>query len=392
MKLSHLVLVALTASLLCIGNAVGQDEKTKIANGVAFEKTLTKTERRQAVKKSLAWLEEWPPGTDDKTGWWAGGSAGERWNTFLAAQAFLASGSSPRAGKYKASLKRALNLLRKDSLTGESDGGCSNWLLATQACLLGDLLKVGVSRNHQELRKRGEKYIEFIASYQIPRGGWGHHPFSIEEHELEKTGAYPADLLALTNLMAYGLLSLQEVRLEVDPGVLESVVECYDKAQNQNGGIAYSSRNKGAEEPGRTAGTGYILHRMQPDDSLSEKQEEVAHLLGGIQKYLRVRWKEIGSGHGNMATMHLWFGALYSYAEGEEEFKAYRTSLFTEWLDEQAQDGSYAFRQEAGLSDFTVANKQGATSPALTALAAFVLQMQDEKAPCLKSLREGSGH
>ena len=341
-----------------------------------------------AIDKALSWLEEWPPGTDDKTGWWAGGAAGERWNTFLAAQAFLATGSSPIKGKYQDPLQRAFKLLQGDHLLGESDGGCSNWLLAMQAALLGDLLEAGVAQKYRaEIIVQGKRYAEFIRKYQIPRGGWGHHPFSEEEFEAEKTGAYPADLLCLTNLMAYALLSMGRSGVPVERGVLQKTVACYELSLNENGGVAYSSRNTNAEEPGRTAGAGYIFLRMLNEDSLREKKGDIRVLIDHIGKYLNTRWAEVGHGHGNVATMHLWFGALYFYGEGEQKFEAFKDSLFTEWLEEQAEDGSYSFRKEAGLSDFTVAAEEGATSPALTALAAFVLQMHEGKAPCLQGLR-----
>lgn len=385
MKISAVLLCLFSLALCTL--SLGQVEVPNSRNKTRADKVSQRSDT-DAVNKALAWLEEWPPGTDDSTGWWAGGSAGERWNTFLAAQAFLAAGSSPIKGKYKDPLQRAFKLLQGDRLLGESDGGCSNWLLAMQAALLGDLLEAGVSQKYRsKIISQGERYAEFIRKYQIPRGGWGHHPFSEEEFEAEKTGAYPADLLCLTNLMAYALLSMGKSGVAIEGDILQKVISCYGLSLNDNGGIAYSSRNTGAEEPGRTAGTGYIFLRMLKDDSIGEKKSDVRAMHGRVTKYLDTRWGEVGHGHGNVATMHLWFGALYFYGEGDQKFEAFKVALFTEWLEEQAEDGSYSFRKKAGLSDFTVASEEGATSPALTALAAFVLQMHEGKAPCVQGLR-----
>ena len=341
---------------------------------------------REAAERALEWLEEWPPESDDRTGWWTGGAAGERWNTFLAAQAFLASGSTLRKGKYRAPLKRAYRLLKQDS-DGRTDGGCSNWGLAIQAALLGDLLQSGAPRrDRKDLLQRAEQYLAYIAEYQIERGGWGHHPFSPEEHEAEKTGAYPADLLSVTNLMAHALLSLREADVPVDTQILVRVVDCYSLAQNDNGGIAYSSRNTSAEEAGRTAATGYVLRRMLQDDALTELHGRAREILEGIQTYLHHRGHEVGHGHGNAATIHLWLQALHAHASGPAAFAEYRAILFSEHLDEQAEDGSFSFREGSGLIDFTVARESGATSPALTALAAFVLQAPLKHAPSLRAL------
>lgn len=369
------------------GQETAEDSRPVILHRSAklSEAKPTKTDR-EAAERALEWLEEWPTESDDRTGWWAGGSAGERWNTFLAAQAFLASGSTLKKGKYQAPLKRAYRLLKKDS-DGRTDGGCSNWMLAIQAALLGDLLQSGAPRrDRRELLQRAEQYLAYIAEYQIERGGWGHHPFSPEEHEAEKTGAYPADLLSLTNLMAHALLSLREADVPVDTQILVRVVDCYSLAQNNNGGIAYSSRNTSAEEPGRTAATGYVLRRILQDDALTKLHERAQETLKGIQSYLKYRQHEVGHGHGNAATIHLWFQALHAHASGPAAFAEYRALLFSEHLDDQAEDGSFSFRENSGLIDFTVARESGATSPALTALAAFALLAPLKHAPSLRAL------
>lgn len=164
--------------------------------------------------------------------------------------AFIASGSTFKAGPYQKSLKVVFDKLQKvmdrEEFTHQPVWGC-----AQATVFLAELHRTAPTAERAPIRSLMEKYVAKLEKSQTSRGGWC-HTFEDKKNELNYD-----DLMATTVMALQGLGMARREGLTVDQKVIDLGLKYIDNSSDEKRGhIGYSPREgqKGMPGPGRSAG------------------------------------------------------------------------------------------------------------------------------------------
>lgn len=280
----------------------------------------------ETIEKGLSWLAR----TQSSRG---------QWNTqayptamaALAGTAMIASGSTTTQGPYAREIGRACDYLisksRDNGLIGDPQtdsrytyGHGFSMLFLSQ--VLGE---EGLLDRREELVAMLTKAVEFSGNAQTEAGGWG-YVSAREGNDFDEGST--------TITQVQGLRGCRNAGIPVSAKVIDKAKEYIYGCKNKDGGISYSSRQKGSSRPAITAAALAALYNAGDYDS-----EHVPEML----KYAKESLHDISDGtraFGHWHYTYLYYSQVV-YRQGDELWKPYRNRLYDRIVSQQRPDGSW---------------------------------------------------
>ena len=279
---------------------------------------------QESVAKGLDWLSR----TQSSRGHWNT----EVYPTALAAlsgTAMIASGSTTTQGPYAREIARASDFLisksRSNGLIGDPEtdsrytyGHGFSMLFLSQ--VLGE---EGLLDRREELVEVLSKAVEFSGNAQTAAGGWGY--VSAKEGNDFDEGS-------TTITQVQGLRGCRNAGIPVSAEVIERAKQYIYECKNPDGGISYSSRQKGSSRPAITAAALAALYNAGAYDS-----KHVPEMLAYSKKMLH----DISDGtraFGHWHYTYLYYSQVV-YRQGNDLWLPFRDRLYNRIVSEQRPDG-----------------------------------------------------
>ena len=280
-----------------------------------------------SIEKGLKWV----AGTQSSLGHWTAGSYPAAM-TALAGTALIASGSTATQGPYAKNIRRAI-----DYLTTKS---CENGLLGdpfsdnryTYGHGFSMLFLSQVLGEEEDEDRRRElidmltKAVEFSGKAQTPSGGWGY---------VSAKDGNNFDEGSTTITQVQGLRGCRNAGIPVTAEVITNAKNYIYQCKNADGGISYSSRNRGSSRPAITAAALAALFNAGDYDS-----EHVPQMLEYAKKTLHNINNSIQS-FGHWHYTYLYYSQVV-YRQGEQEWAPFRDKLYDKIVGEQETNGSWS--------------------------------------------------
>ena len=278
----------------------------------------------EAAAKGLDWLQR-------------SQSSRGQWNTrvyptamaALAGTALIGSGSTTTQGPYAKTIARASDFLiskgRDNGLIGDPQtdsrytyGHGFSMLFLSQ--VLGE---EGLLDRRQELVDVLTKAVKFSGSAQTAAGGWG-YVSAREGNDFDEGST--------TITQVQGLRGCRNAGIPVSNKIIENAKEYIYSCKNEDGGISYSSRQKGSSRPAITAAALAALYNAGDYDS-----KHVPEML----KYSKNQLHDISDGtraFGHWHYTYLYYSQVV-YRQGDDLWKPFRKKLYDRIASTQRPDG-----------------------------------------------------
>ncbi|TWU26541.1 hypothetical protein Pla52o_03940 [Novipirellula galeiformis] len=260
-----------------------------------------------------------------------------QWNTqaypaalaALAGTAMIGSGSTTTQGPYAKEIARAADYLisksRDNGLIGDpqSDprytyGHGFSMLFLSQ--VLGE---EGLLDRREELVEVLTKAVEFSGSAQTAAGGWG-YVSAREGNDFDEGST--------TITQVQGLRGCRNAGIPVSADVITRAKEYIYECKNPDGGISYSSRQKGSSRPAITAAALAALYNAGDYDS-----EHVPEMLAYTKESLH-DISDSTRAFGHWHYTYLYYSQVV-YRQGDELWTTFRDRLYDRIVSEQRPDG-----------------------------------------------------
>ncbi|WP_442512224.1 prenyltransferase/squalene oxidase repeat-containing protein [Novipirellula sp. SH528] len=305
-----------TAAVLSVAGATAASSRTAYAaRDPRWNDTIT---------KGLNWLSR----TQSSRG---------QWNTqayptalaALAGTAMIGSGSTTTQGPYAKEIARAADYLisksRDNGLIGDpqSDprytyGHGFSMLFLSQ--VLGE---EGLLDRREELVEVLSKAVEFSGNAQTAAGGWG-YVSAREGNDFDEGST--------TITQVQGLRGCRNAGIPVSAEVITKAKEYIYECKNPDGGISYSSRQKGSSRPAITAAALAALYNAGDYDS-----EHVPEMLAYAKESLH-DISDSTRAFGHWHYTYLYYSQVV-YRQGDELWTTFRDRLYDRIVSEQRPDG-----------------------------------------------------
>ncbi len=290
--------------------------------------------RAEAAKRNDRWENainlglSWVARTQSSLGHWTASNYPTAM-TALAGTALIAAGSTTTQGPYAKNVRRAVNYLvqksRANGLIGDpltdnryTYGHGFSMLFLSQ--VLGEEED---EARRKELIEVLKKAVEFSGNAQTQSGGWGY--VSAQDGNNFDEGS-------TTITQVQGLRSCRNAGIPVPSEVIENAKQYIYRCKNPDGGISYSSRNRGNSRPAITAAALAALYNAGDYDS-----EHVPDML----KYCKQNLHRIVGGQdafGHWHYTYLYYAQVV-YRQGEDEWAPFRDALYEKIVKEQTPSG-----------------------------------------------------
>lgn len=262
-----------------------------------------------------------------------------QWNTppyptaiaALAGTALLCSGSTATQGPYAKNISRTTDFLlskcRDNGLIGDPAGTDSRYTYGhgfSMLFLSQVLGEEGLIDRREELVEALNKAVRFCGQSQTNSGGWGY--VSAKEGNDYDEGS-------TTITQVQGLRSCRNAGISVPSEIIESAKQYMYSCQEEDGGISYSSKQKGSR-PAITAASLAALYNAGDYDS-----KHVPKML----EYCKTNLHEIGkeeSSFGHWHYTYLYYAQVV-YRQGDQEWLPFRNNLYDRISSQQSSDGSW---------------------------------------------------
>jgi hypothetical protein len=247
----------------------------------------------------------------------------------LAGTALIASGSTTTQGPYARAIARTADYLitksRGNGLIGDpltdaryTYGHGFSMLFLSQ--VLGE---EGLLDRRVELVDVLTKAVQFSGNAQTSAGGWGY--VSAKEGNDFDEGS-------TTITQVQGLRGCRNAGIPVSGEIIERAKQYIYECKNSDGGISYSSRQKGSSRPAITAAALAALYNAGDYDS-----EHVPDMWS----YTKEQLHDISDGtraFGHWHYTYLYYSQVV-YRQGDELWKPFRDRLYDRIISEQRPDG-----------------------------------------------------
>ena len=276
-----------------------------------------------AVDRGLKWVAE----TQSRLGHWTAMNYATAM-TALAGTALLASGSTTTQGPYARNIRRAVDYLigmaRPNGLIGEQRDSRYTYGHGFSMLFLSQVLgeEEDAARRADLLQLLG-KAVEFSGRAQTKSGGWGY---------VSAADGNDFDEGSTTITQVQGLRGCRNAGIPVSLDVIERAKKYIYGCKNADGGISYSSRNRGASRPAITAAALAALYNAGDYDS-----EHVPEMLSYCKKNL---YRSGGRHFGHWHYTYLYYSQVV-YRQGEDEWRSFRDWLYGQILADQLDNGSW---------------------------------------------------
>jgi hypothetical protein len=279
-----------------------------------------------SIKRGLEWVAQ----TQSKLGHWTAQSYPTAM-TALAGTALLCSGSTTTQGPYARQIRRAVDYLmgmaRPNGLIGDpirdnryTYGHGFSMLFLSQ--VLGEEEDM---QRREELLQLLQKAVEFSGRAQTKSGGWGY---------VSAADGNDFDEGSTTITQVQGLRGCRNAGIPVSAEVIDAAKKYIYQCKNTDGGISYSSRNRGSSRPAITAAALAALYNAGDYDS-----EHVPDMLSYCKKNL-FRITSGAQHFGHWHYTYLYYSQVV-YREGGSEWDTFRDTLYNRIVAEQAADGAW---------------------------------------------------
>ncbi len=276
------------------------------------------------IQKGLSWLRR----TQTSRG---------HWNTrvyqtalaALAGTAMISSGSTTTQGPFAKEIARTADFLisksRDNGLIGDPKidqrytyGHGFSMLFLSQ--VLGE---EGLLDRRQEIIDVLSKAVEFSGNAQTEAGGWG-YVSAAEGNDFDEGST--------TITQVQGLRGCRNAGIPVSGDVIASAKDYIYKCKNKDGGISYSSRQRGNSRPAITAAALAALYNAGDYDSehVPEMWQYSKDQLHGISDGAR--------SFGHWHYTYLYYSQVV-YRQGDELWLPFRTRLYDRIVSQQRPDG-----------------------------------------------------
>ena len=279
-----------------------------------------------AIEKGLKWVAK----TQSSRGHWTAGGYPTAM-TALAGTALIASGSTTTQGPYAKNIQRAADYLlatiTKNGLIGDprndnryTYGHGFSMLFLSQ--VLGEEED---EERREELVEALTKSCDFSAKAQTPSGGWGY---------VSAKDGNNFDEGSTTITQVQGLRACRNAGIVVPGEVIEKAKEYIYTCKNPDGGISYSSRNRGSSRAAITAAALATLYNAGDYDS-----KHVPEML----EYCKKNLGSLSEGPNSFGHWHYTFlyYAQVMYRQGNKEWEPFRDKIYNKIVSEQLTDGSW---------------------------------------------------
>lgn len=280
-----------------------------------------------AMDKGLKWIAK----TQSTQGHWTAGGYPTAM-TALAGTALIGSGSTTTQGPYAKHIRKAvdflLSKLRDNGLIGDprndnryTYGHGFSMLFLSQ--VLGEEQDEEV---REELVNACTKSVEFSVRAQAPTGGWGY--VSTKDQPDFDEGS-------TTITQVQGLRGCRNAGIVVPGEAIDKAKEYIYQCRNADGGISYSSRNRGSSRPAITAAALATLDNAGG----AHNDKHVPPMLEYCKKNLQ-NLSEGPNSFGHWHYTYLYYSQVM-YRQGETEWAPFRDKLYNKIVNEQTADGSW---------------------------------------------------
>jgi len=251
--------------------------------------------------------------------------------TALAGTALVASGSTATQGPYSKQIQRAVNYLigksRGNGLIGDpltdnryTYGHGFSMLFLSQ--VLGEEED---SERREELISVLKKATDFSGKAQTQSGGWGY---------VSAADGNNFDEGSTTITQVQGLRGCRNAGIPVPTEVIENAKQYIYQCKNADGGISYSSRNRGNSRPAITAAALAALYNAGDYDST-----HVPDMLKYCKQHLhRITGGQEAFGHWHYTYLYY---AQVVYRQGQDEWTPFRDALYERIVKDQTPAGNW---------------------------------------------------
>lgn len=312
--------------------------RSALASLAAAGGTLALGKTSSAAKRDPKWEEaiqrglKWVAKTQSSLGHWdAGGYRAAM--TALAGTALIASGSTTTQGPYAKQIRKCVDFLidskfnRNTGLIGTNDDNRYTYGHGFSMLFLSQVLGEEEDEDRRnELIQVLTKAVEFSGKAQTPSGGWGY---------VSAKDGNNFDEGSTTITQVQGLRGCRNAGIVVPGEIIEKAKEYIYECKNADGGISYSSRNRGSSRPAITAASLATLYNAGDYEN-----KHIPEMLAYCKKTLH----NLSEGPNSFGHWHYTF-LYYSqvvYRQGGKEWDPFRDKLVARILSEQQQDGSWA--------------------------------------------------
>ncbi len=278
----------------------------------------------EAIEKGLAWLRR-------------NQSSRGQWNTqvyptamaALAGTALVASGSTTTQGPYARQVARAADFIiskgRDNGLIGDpqTDSRYTYGHGFAMLFLSQVLGEEGLIDRRHELVDVLTKAVEFSGNAQTAAGGWG-YVSAREGNDFDEGST--------TITQVQGLRGCRNAGIPVPGEVIDKAKEYIYECKNPDGGISYSSRQRGSSRPAITAAALSALYNAGDYDS-----EHVPEML----KYSKDNLHDISDAtraFGHWHYTYLYYSQVV-YRQGDELWVPFRDKLYERIIADQRNEG-----------------------------------------------------
>jgi hypothetical protein len=249
--------------------------------------------------------------------------------TALAGVALICSGATTTQGPYAKNIRRAVDYLltkcRSNGLIG--DPRTDNRYTYGHGFSMLFLSQVLGEEQDEETRELViealNKAVDFSCKAQTKSGGWGY---------VSAKDGNDFDEGSTTITQVQGLRGCRNAGIPVPAEAIEKAKQYIYKCKNPDGGISYSSRNRGSSRPAITAAAMATLYNAGDYDS-----EHVPQMLEYCKKTLH----QVADGarsYGHWHYTYLYYSQVV-YRQGRKEWNPFRDKLYNKIVNEQNDEG-----------------------------------------------------
>lgn len=289
-----------------------------------------------AMSKGLDWVAK----TQSRRGHWTAASYPTAM-TALAGTALICSGSTTMQGPYRKQISFAV-----DYLISQAAKRVGEKLVPRHNGLIGDpfrdnrytyghgfsmLFLSQVLGEEEDQRRRDDliqvldRAVEFSGKAQTKSGGWGYVSAADGNH---------FDEGSTTITQVQGLRGCRNAGIVVPEEIIDRAVKYIYECKNTDGGISYSSRNRGTSRPAITAAALAGLYNAG-----DYKSDEAKAMLDYCKKQLySITGATRSFGHWHYT--YLYYSQVV-FRQGGTEWESFRDKLYDKIVSEQNVDGSW---------------------------------------------------
>ena len=278
-----------------------------------------------AIEKGLAWLAK----NQSPRGRWIAGTYPTAM-TALAGTAMLASGATTTQGGYSKNVRNAVDYLMTKTRANGLIGDPLTDNRYTYGHGFSMLFLSQVFGEEEDAERRDElaevlnNAVTFSGQAQTKSGGWGY---------VSAKDGNDFDEGSTTITQVQGLRGCRNAGIPVSKDVIDRAKQYIYHCKNPDGGISYSSRNRGTSRPAITAAALACLFNAGAYDS-----KHVPDMIEYCKKNLYQIDGARSFGHWHYTYLYY---AQVVYREGGQFWSEFRDRLYERIVREQRADGSW---------------------------------------------------